>query len=386
MNAHTKPPVAADEEEAATELAIIPRETALAVLTDPEQFHAFYIRVKAMVDAFVPDLSTVTSRKAIASMARKVVTSKTMIDNAGKLLTEEWRAQTNKVDASRRAIREKLDALRDDVRRPLTEWEEAEEKRVDEVKATLAFLEDAAVVTLQDTVESVTARRIQVQAVEITDDHFQEYAAAARAHQTRTSEALTAAVARLTKEAEDRVELDRLRAAETERLAKEAADREAAEAKAAADKAAEDKRLAAEAAAKAEQERQAKAQADAKEAADRAAAKAADDARAAEAKKAADAQAERDRQHQAALDEQRKATEAAQAESKRLADEKAAADQKAEQERIAAEVRQADREHRGKVMAAAKEALMALGAKEDLARKIILGIVAGEIPAVSLAF
>jgi colicin import membrane protein len=48
--------------------------------------------------------------------------------------------------------------------------------------------------------------------------------------------------------------------------------------------------------------------------------------------------------------------------------------------------RQADREHRGKVMGEAKSALIEIGAAEDLAKKIVLAIVAGEIPHVSLRF
>jgi chromosome condensin MukBEF complex kleisin-like MukF subunit len=62
-------------------------------------------------------------------MAHKVARSKTYIDNAGKDLVTELKALPKQIDESRRIVRERLDALKDEVRRPLTEWEQAEESR-----------------------------------------------------------------------------------------------------------------------------------------------------------------------------------------------------------------------------------------------------------------
>lgn len=61
---------------------------------------------------------------------------------------------------------------------------------------------------------------------------------------------------------------------------------------------------------------------------------------------------------------------------------------KAEADRIENErlKRERDREHVGAVRSAAKEALMARGASEDLARKIVLAINAGEIPNVKIIY
>lgn len=54
-------------------------------------------------------------------MAHKVARSKTYIDNAGKDLVAELKALPKQIDESRRIVRERLDALKDEVRRPLTE-------------------------------------------------------------------------------------------------------------------------------------------------------------------------------------------------------------------------------------------------------------------------
>lgn len=409
--------------------------TALAVLTDEQRFDEFYAKVEAEVSKVGTDVSTAKARDEIRAAAHKVARTKTAIDKAGLGLTEEWRRNTAKVNDARSAIKTRLDALRDQVRKPLTDWEAAEAAREADVKAKLQDIEDSAVVSLEDTVETVELRLQRIGGIEITDDHFGDYAAAARAQRERTLETLRAAVARLRKEAEERAELEKLRAEKAKReyadsimahirevgagriggqaypfpilfreleekvvideqlgdlqedarklrdetltslRAWQERDRAEAEAKEAAER---------EQRQREEQERQAKAQADA-------AAKAAEEA-AAKARREAEAQAraereERDRAAQAKLDEERRAKEAAEAEAKRLADEKAAAEAKAAAEKAEADKRAADREHRGQVMGHAKAAIMAAGGVgEEAAKKIVLAIVAGEVPAVTLTF
>jgi len=90
--------------------------------------------IEQEVLSFVPDLSTVTSRKEIASLARKVASSKIVLDNAGKDLVAEWKTKAKLVDSSRKASRDFLDLLRDRVRKPLTEWEKEEAERIEKEK------------------------------------------------------------------------------------------------------------------------------------------------------------------------------------------------------------------------------------------------------------
>lgn len=86
-----------------------------------------YITAKAT--ELVPDVSTDKGRKEIASMARRVSSSKVLLDGLGKDLVSDWKAKSRMVDASRKAARDTLDALRDATRLPLTEWEEAKKAK-----------------------------------------------------------------------------------------------------------------------------------------------------------------------------------------------------------------------------------------------------------------
>ncbi len=89
--------------------------------------------IRAEIAAHEPDLKTVQGRKDIASLAYSIATRKTSIDGAGKVLNEDHRKAINAVDAVRKRVRDTLDTLRDEARKPLTDWEESEEKRKSEV-------------------------------------------------------------------------------------------------------------------------------------------------------------------------------------------------------------------------------------------------------------
>lgn len=329
----------------------------VAVLTDAKVYSDFYAQMKGEVDEFVPDLSTVTGRKAIASLAYKVTRTKTAIDEAGKKLNEEARAQINAVDAQRRKIREELDGLAELARKPLTEWETAEEERKASCDAILNRIGIARIVTHDDTPETVTARLEQTRSEAIVQEQFGDGYQFAVDAKASAIESLEAAAQRLAQEAADRAELARLRREQEEREAQEFAKKEEA-------------RMAAQA----EAEREAAARRDEASEAARLAEIAAAEERSREAAKR---EAEREAQAKIA---------AAEAEAKRLRkidDDRKAAEKKAADEQAA---RDADRAHRGKVMGAAKDAIVALGIDAEAARKIVLAIVAGEIPNVTLRF
>jgi len=86
--------------------------------------------IKEEVDKFVPDMTSEKGRAEIKSMARKVSRSKTYLEEKALELTEEWAKKKKVVDVSRAKFKKELDALRDEVRRPVTEWENAEKDRV----------------------------------------------------------------------------------------------------------------------------------------------------------------------------------------------------------------------------------------------------------------
>lgn len=365
--------------EGATSIAIIVEQNPVVVLLDNAKREQLYEHIQREVDAFGPDLTTQKGRDAIKSLAFKITRTKTAIDAAGKKLNEDNRAQINAVDAERRAAKEKLDAMAKAVRQPLTDWEEAEEKRVLWCQTVIADLRRGALVTMDDTAEDVRARGKAAWEVIVKPETFGDMFDEAQAAKDHCVATLKAALDRLVKEEADRAELERLRAEAAEREARELVEREAAEAKArqeAETKASEERRAATE---RAEAERIALV---AKEAEDRARA---------EAERAADeAAAVRQREYDEALNAERRraeeAEEAARAERERVAKEEAARVAAAEAGAAEQKRRDEDRAHRGKVMGAAKSAMMTCGADEETAKKIVLAIIAGEVPAVSLRF
>ena len=364
---------------AATELAIFEPPNAVIILQDAAKFDQFYENIKRETDAHVPDLTTETGRKAIASLAYKVARTKTAIDDAGKLLTEEWRGKINVVDASRREIRERLDALKVEVRRPLTEWEEEDERRLNLVNETIGKLRDVAVILATDTAETVSQKLDWMRVQSFSEDVFQGHRAIAINLHAQAVEALESAHARILKEEADRAELEALRAQAQERAAKIEAERIEAE-KAAEEAEAKHAQEERDALMAAKQEALLKAAADAAE-------KAARDKAEREATEVREAQ---EKAHAEALAAEKARADKAEADAKAEADRvlKEAANRAAllKQEADEQAARDKDRKHRGEVMGAAKAAIMLVGVSEETAKKVVLAIVAGEIPAVTLRF
>lgn len=379
-----KPATEAEPEQ--TSLAIFEVQNPVAVLTDSAKFESFYERIRAETEAHVPDLTTESGRKAIASLAFRVTKTKTAIDAEGKRLTEEWRANVTKVDASRKVIRDRLDALRDKVRAPLTAWETNEEQRVAEVEGILAAIRAASVIDYAETADDVEERIKVLRSTEIVESHFQAYYEIGVKARDHVIGVLTIGVARLRREEAERVELMRLRAEQEARIEADRLKRDAEEAAAAELVRAETERVAAQLA----RERQQRAEEERKAEIERVAQA---EREAAEARAVAEAlrvQQETERRHNEALAaEKRRADEAEAAqrrEADRVAREKAAVE--AETKRLADEqaARDKDRKHRGEVMAAAKDALMLVGVSEATAKSIVRAIVAEEIPNVRLTF
>ena len=129
-------------EQPTTELVVPETVTALEVFSAPEGLDPYIEQAREFVAEQVPDTSTDKGRKAIASTARKVAKLKTKLDAMGKDLVSDWKAKAKAVDSSRKSMRDQLDALRDEARAPLTEWEAAEDQRVAELDSNYKLLED----------------------------------------------------------------------------------------------------------------------------------------------------------------------------------------------------------------------------------------------------
>lgn len=313
-----------------TDLVVIEKSSAMAVFTNNEQLDPIIEKIEREARSLVPDVSTKKGRDAIASMAHKVARSKTYIDNAGKDLVAELKALPKQIDESRRIARERLDALKDEVRRPLTEWE-AEQERIKAEEA-------AKIKAEEDRKKFESDHEIAL----LMNDAFDRELA------------------------EKKAEEERQRIAHEEELKRQAAEqaKREAEEKAAAELAAAKKREEDAIAAKAQAELLAK------QAKERAEQEAKDAAAKAEAEKKAAIEAE---QRKAQEEADRIKREAEAKEAARLAEEKRIADEKAK--------READVKHRKAVGTEIVNALTAnTSISRDQAIEVLKALMDGLVP------
>jgi len=123
------------------ELVKLENITALEVFTS-DNAETLVSKIEGEVRSFIPDLETDKSRKEIASLSAKVSKSKVILDGLGKTLVSEWKNKAKVVDAERKMIRDRLDCLRDEARKPLTEWEDIEKKKIEDKRIAKELLED----------------------------------------------------------------------------------------------------------------------------------------------------------------------------------------------------------------------------------------------------
>lgn len=318
------------------DLVVIEKKNAMAVFTNNDQLDPLIEAIEKEARSLVPDVTTKKGRDAIASMAHKVARSKTYIDNAGKDLVAELKALPKQIDESRRVVRERLDALKDEVRLPLTEWE-AEQERIKAEEAMNVLHAEA--LAMNEEFDRQLAARIE-------SDHE---------------------MALLMNDAFDREQADKAAEAERQRIAHEE----------------EIKRLAAAAAAREVEQR---AQREREEAALREAALKAQAEQAERDRIAAEQKAEADKK--AAVEaERRKAQEEAdrirreaeQREQARLAEEKRKADEQAR--------READVKHRKAVGTEIVKALLAnTSLTRDQAIEVLTAVIDGRIPHTGISY
>lgn len=272
-----------------TDLVVIEKSSAMAVFTNNEQLDPIIEKIEKEARSLVPDVSTKKGRDAIASMAHKVARSKTYIDNAGKDLVAELKALPKQIDESRRIVRERLDALKDEVRRPLTEWEAEQERIKAEEAAKIKaeedrkqFESDHEIALLMNEKHDREAKEKAEEAERQRIAHEEELKRQAAEQAKREAEEKAAAELAAAKKREEDAIAAR---AQAELLAKQAQERAEQEAKDAAAKAEAEKKAAIEAEQRKAQEEadRIKREAEAKEA-----------ARLAEEKRIADEKAKRE--------------------------------------------------------------------------------------------
>jgi hypothetical protein len=244
------------EESTITSLAVIDTVPA-ALVYAPGALTALVDRLKQEVRAHLAtlDVSIPKDKARIISLSAHVATAKVKLDKLGDSLIEEHRAVVTAVNADRKSMRDDLDAFKVEVRKPVTDLENAEKERIAAHEQELQEIANAGPYTLTNwSVLSVEAMRDRLREIETDPRDWQEFATRAAQTKAYAKEQILQGIE--AKEAYEaaQVELERLRAEAAERAIKE---REEAAAKAAQEaaerRAAEQARIAREAA---ERERQ----------------------------------------------------------------------------------------------------------------------------------
>lgn len=326
----------------------------VAIDIKPESYPTLYVtnglnkyldKIRQAVDE-VPDVSTAKGRARIASLAASASRSKTAIEKPGREYLRHLKEQPKIIEAELRRFVIECDEIRDETRRPLTEWEAEQERIKQEAEAKKAADDLAA--------EIEVAHEMAL----LMNDAFNRDAK------------------------EKAEEVERLRKAHEEFIAKEAADKAKREMAEAAqreiDESAARERDALLAKERAEREKQ-----EASELAGRN--RIAAEQKTEQDKKDAAAKAEREKQEAIAA-EQCKAQETAdriqreakQKEDARLAEEKRVADEAAK--------RAADVEFRRTINRQAVADLIANGLPEDCAQKCVAAIAKNLISSVRITY
>ena len=185
------------------------------------------LETAAREEASSLDATSKKGRDAMKSLAYRVSQSKAELDRQGLALTEAARKEIDAVNAGRRSAKERLDALRDEVKKPAIDWEAAEEQRVARHKEALSAF-DVDHITALCTVDEIRPALAAVEASDL-DESWEEFQPIAEAAKERALKKLRADLATAEQREAEQAELARLRAAEEERQRVEAEKREAEE-------------------------------------------------------------------------------------------------------------------------------------------------------------
>ncbi|ONG09103.1 hypothetical protein BWQ95_10840 [Aeromonas hydrophila] len=339
----------AKTDTAQTQLVVIEPTTAVALFTEGQGVTELLADIRQKASSLVPDVATAKGRKEIASVAYAVAKTKTYLDGLGKELTDQYKEIPKRIDANRKVLRDTLDALKDEVRAPLTQYEAAEEARVAALKERMTTFADAKQVSAELPSTELENYLQQIEAIAI-DDSWEEMTAQAGVAKDAAVLHLRTTIEKAKEREAQAAELECLRQAQA---AREQEDRE---------------RRIAEQAAAAEAQRQEQARLDAERREREAREREQQAIRDAEAAELARQQAEDNAARQAA----EAATRAAEQERQRIEREQRL---KAEEDAR----RAANRAHRGRINSAILLDLMGLGIDEEKAINLIKHIAGNKI-------
>jgi hypothetical protein len=337
----------------------------------------FIENIKKVAENFEGDLTTEKGRKEIKSLAYKISNAKSLVDKLRMKENEKHQVEIKANNKKGNKAIGDLQALQDEVRKPVTDWENKDKERVERHKEVLQFIEDQIKFAEWEKF-NVSEMQTAIKSIEDNSNRdWEEFSYKAEQTAEKITTAIHNSIVSKIKYDDEQAELKKFREAEETRKQKERDEQIAKEAAEAAKKAAEQEAAKREAAIQ-----------EAKEQAER-------EAKAAEERAAAAEQALKDQAEKAsrdAVDAAKKAAEDAVEQAKRVAQaivdrlNKETEDQK---KKDAAELaaREADVAHKKKIIKEMEAAFVHSGGfPARMATVIVESIVDGNIPHITINY
>lgn len=260
----TVEPIKVEEDYSVT---VVDKERLLNFFKEGANLDGLYNVVQAKARALVADVTTKEGVSQIKSTARQIASIKKCVDDLGKDVVAKLKDLPKQIDANRKKWREDMEALQDEIRKPVTEIEERQ-KKIETIKGIHVNLSMADSVTINAEIERLKAMEIKAdewkesteEAIRTVEAEVNALSTMKAAAEKREEEARELEELRKQKEEAERIIRENKLKEEAERRAKEEAEARAAAEKARIEREKEEaERRAAEAERKLEEEKARKA-------------------------------------------------------------------------------------------------------------------------------
>ena len=203
--------------ETGTDLALAPSRELVSNFPTAEQISELVAltRAEAKIAAAKFDVNTATGRLNIISVSVTVRDKKVKLRKAADKSKVEHQDIIKEINEGKKTVEDELQEVQDEIRKPVTDWEDTERARVDDLKYRLGeisvgyFSSDNSSTEISDYIDGMTAI--------VIDDTWQEYQGEAAIQKDATLESLRNFLDLATRREAMEEELAERRAADAER-------------------------------------------------------------------------------------------------------------------------------------------------------------------------
>ena len=122
------------------ELQVIDQNVIVAAFQKENGTKSLYEQIANNARSIVFNMNDKKERDALKSYAYNLARTKTTVDNYGKELVSGIKAQAAVIDADRKYWRDNMDLLQEEIRKPHTDFENAEKARIKRLEDEVAVI------------------------------------------------------------------------------------------------------------------------------------------------------------------------------------------------------------------------------------------------------